>query len=204
MMSAPLSLLAAFLAFGACGYASPSPQEGTGRVVETEVLILGGGMAGVAAANFLHHDAGIRDILIVEARSVLGGRVQDARIGDYVIEYGANWIQGLGNNPIWKMAQKYGVRNQYSNWESIDYFTKAGWEGDDGPLQQAVTRYEEEVFPAASADAGRRKELGQPDLSMKAGLKLNGWNPLTPEERTAECKPDLPCGLADGGAYFCV
>jgi polyamine oxidase len=54
-------------------------------------------------------------------------------------------------------------------------------------LQQAITRYEEDVFFQAAADAGRRKEMGLPDLSMKAGLKMNGWNPTTPEEWAAEC-----------------
>jgi len=77
----------------------------------------------------------------------------------------------------------------------------------DGPLQRAIKRYDGEVFDAASADAGRRKDLGLPDLSMKVGfvfviifgpakiiyrfcdrLKIHGWNPTTPEEWAAECK----------------
>lgn len=143
-------------------------------------------MTGVSAAHSLAMDLGITDFLIVEARHELGGRVQLGHIGGINVEFGANWVQGLGNNPIWKLAQKYNIENRYSNWSSIDYFTADGWEGEDGPLQEAVDRYEEEVFVAASADAGRRKALGLPDLSMKAGLKMNGWNPLTAEERAAE------------------
>ncbi|KAF8539216.1 amine oxidase [Trichophaea hybrida] len=178
------SLITGFLAFTAFTVAQNArPPPG---VIETEVLILGGGMTGVSAAHALYYDYNISDFLIVEARHELGGRVQDSRIGNYTIEFGANWIEGLGENPIWKLAQKFNVKNRYSNWTSIDYFTKAGWEGEDGPLRQAVTRYEEEAFIAASADAGRRKDLGLPDLSMKAGLKINGWNPTTPEEWAGE------------------
>lgn len=143
-------------------------------------------MTGVSAAHSLALNLNITDFLVVEARSELGGRVQQGRIGGLNVEFGANWIQGLGNNPVWKLAQKYGVKNRYSNWSSIDYFGAGGWESEDGPLGRAVEEYEEVAFTAASADAGRRKELGLPDLSMKAGLKMVGWNPLTPEERTAE------------------
>lgn len=42
----------------------------------TSVLILGGGMAGVAAAHTLHA-AGMHDFLLLEATGRLGGRVRD-------------------------------------------------------------------------------------------------------------------------------
>lgn len=150
--------------------ATPAPATINGRkYFETDVLILGGGMTGVSAAHTLHGELGVKNFLIVEARHELGGRVQNGRIGGVQVELGANWIEGLGENPIWKLAQKHGVENQRSDWEDISYFTKDGWEPEGGPLQQALTRYEEEVFVAASADAGRRKDLGLPDLNMKAG-----------------------------------
>lgn len=83
------------------------------------------------------------------------------------------------------MAQKYNIKNQFSNWTSLDYFNDKGWESD-GKIEKAIDRYEEEVFPEAQSTAGTRKELGLPDLSMKAGLSLTGWNALTPEEKLAE------------------
>ena len=156
---------------GAAAAAVPA-DDAARRFLQTDVLILGGGMTGVSAAHTLHNDLGITNLLIVEARHELGGRVQNGRIGGVQVELGANWIEGLGENPIWKLAQKFRVANQRSDWEDISYFTKDGWEDEGGPLQEALTRYEEEVFIAASADAGRRKEMGMPDLSMKAGLVL--------------------------------
>ncbi|KAG0642597.1 hypothetical protein HOY80DRAFT_1036181 [Tuber brumale] len=156
------------------------------KVIHTKVLILGGGMAGVTAARTLAQDLNVTDFLIVEARGELGGRVQNTMIGNTSIEFGANWIQGLGRNPIWELAQKYEVKNRLSVWSNIDYYTESGWEGEDGPLKAAMDKYEEEIFPLASADAGRRVALGLPDLSMKAGLRVNGWAPMTPEERAAE------------------
>jgi len=152
----------------------------------TTVLILGAGMTGITAARSLANELNITDFLIVEARHEVGGRMQNTKIGSTTIELGANWIQSLGTNPIWALAQKYGVKNTPSIWSNIDYFTGGGWEGPGGKLQQAMDRFEEEIFPQAAIEAGRREQLGLPDLSMRAGLRLAGWTPLTPEELTAE------------------
>ena len=42
------------------------------------MLILGGGMAGVAAAHTLHA-AGMRDFILLEATGRLGGRVRETK-----------------------------------------------------------------------------------------------------------------------------
>ncbi|KAF8446869.1 amine oxidase [Kalaharituber pfeilii] len=159
----------------------PAPQE-----VNTTVLILGGGMTGITAARSLANELNITDFLLVEARHELGGRMQNTKIGNTTIEFGANWIQSLGNNPIYSLAKKYNVMNVRSIWTSLDYFTEDGWNGENGTVAQAMHRYEEEYFPLAQVEAGRREELGLPDLSMKAGLSLVGWIPETAAEWIAE------------------
>ncbi|CAF3346173.1 unnamed protein product [Rotaria sp. Silwood2] len=81
------------------------------RTIKTRIAILGGGMAGVTAARTLAAN-GITDFLIIEAESVLGGRMKETKFGSYTIKLGANWIQGIQNNkigkvkPIWTLAKK--------------------------------------------------------------------------------------------------
>jgi polyamine oxidase len=75
-----ISSLTGLTALSACICAVVG-QDGSSKVIESEVLILGGGMTGVAAAHSLYHDSNIKDFLIVEARHELGGRVQDDQIG---------------------------------------------------------------------------------------------------------------------------
>lgn len=62
-----------------------------------KVLILGGGVTGIIAARELVK-AGLRveDVLIVEARSELGGRLRSTVFGNpgHVVELGANWVEG--------------------------------------------------------------------------------------------------------------
>jgi monoamine oxidase len=57
---------------------------------DTEVAIIGGGAAGVAAGRHLH-DAGI-DCLIVEARDRLGGRAFTASPAGHAIDLGCGWL----------------------------------------------------------------------------------------------------------------
>jgi len=82
-----------------------------------QVLILGGGVAGIRAARKLSEE-GITDFLIVEARDQLGGRMQSTSFGapgrQLTVELGANWIQGTqeGNgpaNPILVLARKHNL-----------------------------------------------------------------------------------------------
>lgn len=60
-----------------------------------QVLILGGGMAGVMAARELSR-AGVHNFLVVEARNELGGRLMSHTLENgLTIELGANWVEGL-------------------------------------------------------------------------------------------------------------
>ncbi|KAG8922870.1 hypothetical protein FRC01_013500, partial [Tulasnella sp. 417] len=76
-------LLTSFLA----SFASASPLPAAPRWTSDtyDVLILGGGVAGVLAAQQLH-EAGIDNFLIVEARDELGGRMHSYNIDNYTVE----------------------------------------------------------------------------------------------------------------------
>ena len=99
----------------------PPPQvvlQQTPPSDHTQVLILGGGVAGVIAARTLQQ-AGISDFIIVEARHELGGRMMSHTFGtsdhEYTVEMGANWVQGTREddgpeNPIWALVKKHGIQ----------------------------------------------------------------------------------------------
>ena len=74
---------------------------------ETEVAIIGGGAAGIAAGRRLR-EAGI-DCLVIEARPRLGGRawtVTDQ--SGFALDLGCGWLHSADRNPWTKIAEAQG------------------------------------------------------------------------------------------------
>ncbi|OBA80318.1 monoamine oxidase [Mycobacterium sp. 1164966.3] len=88
----------------AAGCASGSPS----RPDSKSVLVIGAGMAGLAAARRLS-DAGW-PVRLIEARARIGGRVYTNRDWGVPLEMGASWIHGTTGNPLTELAQQAGVQ----------------------------------------------------------------------------------------------
>ncbi|RRT72076.1 hypothetical protein B296_00013311 [Ensete ventricosum] len=76
---------------------------------------------GISAAKTLS-DAGIKDILILEATDRIGGRMRKASFAGLKVEVGANWVEGVNGlemNPIWEMANKLHLRQFISDFRNI-------------------------------------------------------------------------------------
>ncbi|XP_013138185.1 PREDICTED: peroxisomal N(1)-acetyl-spermine/spermidine oxidase [Papilio polytes] len=74
------------------------------------VIIIGGGMAGLAAANYFIKN-GMEDFIILEARNRIGGRIISIPMKNHKVELGANWIHGVLGNPIFEIATANGLVN---------------------------------------------------------------------------------------------
>jgi putrescine oxidase len=61
-----------------------------GASVETEVVVVGAGIAGLTAARTLAAEG--RDVLVVEARDRVGGRTENVEIGGQPNEIGGQWV----------------------------------------------------------------------------------------------------------------
>src|SRR5919107_6353661 len=62
-------------------------------VVTHDVVVIGGGIAGLSAAWRLRH----RDVLLLEAGDRLGGRMRSEVRGDYWLNYGAHLFPAPGS-----------------------------------------------------------------------------------------------------------
>ena len=76
-----------------------NPSQKTGRVV-----IIGAGIAGLAAAQQLKSFG--MDVVVVEARDRVGGRIATFRKGPYIADLGAMVVTGLGGNPITVLSKQ--------------------------------------------------------------------------------------------------
>ncbi len=86
-------------------------------------LVLGAGMAGIAAAWRLQK-AGVK-ITVLEARNRLGGRIWTDSWQGLPIDLGAMWIEGSEGNPVAEHARRLGVKT-VPDTEEWDYYDSDG------------------------------------------------------------------------------
>ncbi|KAH8660621.1 putative flavin-containing polyamine oxidase [Xylariales sp. PMI_506] len=148
----------------------------------TKVAILGAGIAGITTAQALSNNS-ISDFIILEYQDRIGGRVHSAPFGNgpdgnpLVVEYGANWIQGLGQpggreNPIWIFEQKWNISNHQSNYSSILTYNETGYVD----FSDEITAFED-ALSAMEDTAGEILKDNLQDPTVREGLSIIGWKP---------------------------
>ncbi|KIY46146.1 amine oxidase [Fistulina hepatica ATCC 64428] len=161
-------ILAYALSAHAYNYSARNPQ----------VVILGGGVAGVIAARTLHEN-GFEDYLVIDARDQLGGRLHSTDFGGSTVELGANWIQGTVDtftgreNPIYNLALKFHLRTAVTDWSNnISFFDSNGTVDYWNIFEDATNAYD-----ALVDNAQQRVSQRGVDLTARTGYSLLGWKP---------------------------
>lgn len=83
-----------------------TPKTGRNSGQSHDVIVMGGGFAGITAARDLAKH-GYR-VLVLEARNRLGGRTFSARFGDEPVELGGTWVH-WGQGYVWAEMTRYGL-----------------------------------------------------------------------------------------------
>ena len=144
------------------------------------VLILGGGISGIAAAKTLS-DHGIKDFIILEGTDRIGGRMRKMQFHNTTIELGANWIQGVRGNPIEDLALKCGLDGNFED-RSYVIRNESGFDTTSKGKMKKL-KHDEDIMDEIRT---RRRKLKEEDISSRVGLRLANWLPATPEEMATE------------------
>ncbi|KAH9056463.1 amine oxidase [Lactarius vividus] len=170
--------------------ASGAPFTRDSNAPHIQVLILGGGVAGIIAARKLAAQ-GITDFLIVEARDELGGRMRSATFGapnrQLTVELGANWVHGTQEgdgpaNPMFELALKHNLKTTKSHPQtSITTYDANGAVDYLDLVHEAIDAYTKFTIVA-----GARLPDNLVDLTARAGYALVGQKPKTPHEMVSE------------------
>ena len=120
------SALRAFLFLASASFVSnqkrlKAQEEVDRSKIGKSVLIIGAGMAGIAAALDLQNSG--YQVTILEGRERPGGRIQTQQFGDVAVDLGAAWIHGDSpSNPIMKLAAKYSLETSPTKWDETWFY----------------------------------------------------------------------------------
>jgi len=76
-----------------------------------DVIIVGAGISGLSAGETLRKN-GIKNILVLEADSRIGGRIWTVDPWGSKLELGASWIHGIENSPVFEIVKNLNVTLQ--------------------------------------------------------------------------------------------
>ena len=132
------------------------------RPVETEVAIIGAGIAGLTAASTLARQGA--DVVVLEARDRVGGRVWNTEIGGEANELGGQWVAPY-QSAMHALLEDLGIQlfPSFREGEHV-YIDRSGtahrYEGHDAPLGAVSER--------AFADAERKLDMLAKELDPEA------------------------------------
>ncbi|CAL7943230.1 unnamed protein product [Xylocopa violacea] len=88
-----------FINFGAFKRLKPLPTKKLGKVI-----VIGAGIAGLAAAQQMQQFG--LEVIVLEARDRVGGRIATFRKSSYIADLGAMVVTGLGGNPVTTLSKQ--------------------------------------------------------------------------------------------------
>jgi monoamine oxidase len=167
-MTARRRVLAGLAALGAATLARPLAAQTPLRIV-----VIGAGLAGLAAARALH-DAG-HAVTVLEARPRIGGRIHTSRLWpDLPVDLGASWIHGERGNPLTPLADAAGAARVATSYDASLLLGPQGEEIDPDlrPAERLLSR-----ALAAAQDRDR-------DISVRQAIEVSSdWQRADPALR---------------------
>lgn len=140
----------------------PSPRR------RERVLVVGAGVAGLVAASELRA-AGL-EVIVVDARDRVGGRVWTVEAGDVPVDLGAMWLDGAPGNPALEFCRLRGLKTVVAADDSLRVFDA---DGQEFPAANVDSWYDEatRLLEKTRQLNCSRIDQGLPDVTMAQALQ---------------------------------
>lgn len=175
-------LLRTGLLFAASSAIWRSRRAGAQGSAGDTVLVLGAGIAGLAAAQELH-GRGFR-VVVLEARLRLGGRIWTDRSLGAAVDLGAPWVEGSRRGPLGKIVRDLNLETRSIDFGDVELFDGQGDRLRPFETARLFGLYRDLVERAASlAEEGGRAISAREALDR--AIPRGNRRPLSPFERAA-------------------
>lgn len=135
-----------------------------------DVIIVGAGIAGLAAARHLHLQG--LNIVVLEARDRIGGRLwTNKSVFTVPVDMGGSWIHGTaGGNPLTQLAKDHGIIIEKTDYDNSIVYDERGNELSDSIEEKYEATYER-LFKSITQIGRDRLRTNHSDISVGEALK---------------------------------
>ncbi|KAI4330780.1 hypothetical protein MLD38_029033 [Melastoma candidum] len=148
----------------------------TSQIRSPSVIVVGGGIAGLAAARALH-DASFQ-VLVLESRNRIGGRIHTDYSCGFPIDLGASWLHGVcKENPLAPMISRLGLplyRTSDENSVLYDHDLEscALFDMEGNQVPQELVMQVGEAFEKILEESNRVRDEFSDDMSVQQALSI--------------------------------
>jgi len=117
-----------------------------GRKTQAKVIVIGAGMAGLSAARRLVDEYGYHakgQVIVLEARNRLGGRINTNRDLGAPVDLGATWIHGSQGNPVSALADRFRANRIATDYAAFHLYDTDGRLLPDAEVNRVNTLFEQ-------------------------------------------------------------
>ncbi|HUN23676.1 MAG TPA: FAD-dependent oxidoreductase [Anaerolineales bacterium] len=145
----------------------PEVAHSASNTNQADVIVLGAGMAGIAAARKLTAQG--KKVLMLEARNRMGGRVWTDNTLGLPLDLGASWVHGTGNNPLTAIVKQAKIKTVATDYENHWLYDSNGKLMSDAAQEKLDAQFES-FMERLETERERMEDNDEDDVNLQKAM----------------------------------